>query len=132
MKVDIAAGLEPLKPEMSRYANSLCKALGLSVGEVDEIVQRTMVDIWQISQRDGRNPTYDKRRSAGKRVKGEKVSGTPAVTPSFEDTYEGYREYKKWVLARVSLQSKGLLRALVMHGLCWATAWRTSEHLSLR
>lgn len=94
MKVDIVAGLESLKVEMSRYANSLCKALGLSVGEVDEIVQRTMVDIWKISQRDGRKTVYDKRRST--------------VKPSFEDTYEGNIEYKKWVMGCLKLTAKVL------------------------
>ena len=99
MELDIVSGLEQLKPEMSKYANSLCKALGMSVAEVDEIVQRTMVDVWQISQRDGSNPTYDKRR------------GT--VKPSFETTYEGNREYKKWVLARLKWQSKRLLKSIL-------------------
>ena len=100
MELDIVEGLEQLKPEMNKYANFLCKALGMSVAEVDEIVQRTLVDIWQISQRDGSNPTYDKRR------------GT--VKPSFETTYEGNREYKKWVLARVKWQSKRLLKSTLV------------------
>jgi len=112
MELDIVEGLEQLKPEMNKYANFLCKALGMSVAEVDEIVQRTLVDIWKISQRDGSNPTYDKRRSAGKRAKGEKVSGKPAIKPSFEATYEGQREYKKWIMERVKLMSKSVRREL--------------------
>ena len=55
MELDIVEGLEQLKPEMNKYANSLCKALRLSVAEVDEIVQRTMIAVWKISQRDGNN-----------------------------------------------------------------------------
>jgi hypothetical protein len=110
MELDIVEGLEQLKPEMNKYANFLCKALGMSVAEVDEIVQRTLVDIWQISQRDGSNPTYDKRHGAGKRIKGSKAPSVLSLKPAFEDTYEGNRAYKKWVLSRTKFMATRVSR----------------------
>lgn len=115
MKLDIVSNLEKLTTDVKRYANYLCKSLGMSSIEVDEIVQRTMVDVWQVSLRDGRKTNYDKRHRAGKREKGKKVSEKTAIKPSFKDTYEGNKEYKKWVLSRVGIAARRVYRESYKH-----------------
>lgn len=106
MELDIVEGLEQLKPEMNKYANSLCKALRLSVAEVDEIVQRTMIAVWKISQRDGNNKSYDKRRRAGKRTKGNNAPSGYEVSQLPE--FEGEAEYKQWIFTIIRIQAKRL------------------------